>query len=285
MELSEVIQNECWVIRGLLSPEERQSIMETGMKNGIQENVAAGDRRHRNNCKHALDDSSLAETLWGRIKGVVPQRFDIEDPTSPPTGFKPDSARHMQGLWRPHGVNRFFTLLYYHSGGHFGPHRDSCVVTSDHDRSVLTMAMYLNNRPSDHGGATNFLRDDMDCPAVDDQGRIRSPEDAIVAQVKSDEAGKAVLFMHDLMHEGESLEVRREDGSVDQDAQAEPKWLLITQVMYQRDVSSAPQLSPEQQEARSLLHDAEEAEVKGEIQAAIRLYNRAYRLDPSLEFG
>ena len=181
--------------------------------------------------------------------------------------------------------NNIHTLLFYKSGGHFGPHRDRCVVLSEHERSFLTAAVYLVDRPSNHGGGTNFLRDDMACPAVDSKNRIRSPEECIELRVASDEAGKACFFWHELMHEGEALEVVNEDGGVDEEAEATPKWLLITQVMYKRDPSTAPQLTAEQMEAREVLKKAEEAEINGDISLAIKFYNRAYKLDPSLEYG
>jgi hypothetical protein len=283
MKVSELIEKKCWEIRQLLNEEECTKIREVGLKGGIENKIGAGDIRHRNNCRVLVEDSELSSTLWERIKTIVPQEIDISDPTSPPAGMKEDTARDMQGVWKPCGVNNTFTLLYYHNGGHFGPHRDSCVIKSDQERSIMTLATYLNDRPANHGGGTNFLKDEMDCPAVDSDGRIRSPDEFIEVRVTSDEGGKAVLFMHDLMHEGGTLEVRNEDGEVESEKEAKPKWLLISQVLYQRDPSTAPRLTSKQKEARILLKEAEEAEMNGDISLAIKKYNKAYKLDPSLE--
>jgi len=279
----EVIKNKCWIVHGLLSRDECFQLVQAGQSDGIEGKVASGDTRHRNNCKLLIEDPQLAITLWKRVKDIVPEELNISDPSSPPEGLQTDSVKEMQGRWHPYGVNSFFTLLYYKNGGHFGPHRDSFVVKSHHERSIMTLAVYLVDRPANHGGGTNFLRDDMDCPAVDKSGRIRSPGECIELHIDSDEAGKALIFLHDLMHEGEALEVRREDGSLDETVEAAPKWLLITQVLYRRDPSSAPILTLEQKEARKFLKEAEEAEITGDIALAIKKYNKAYRLDRSLE--
>jgi hypothetical protein len=250
-----------------------------------------GDRRHRNNCKHVIVDGSLASKLWDRLKQVVPQQYEIkaENKHLPP-GFKMDSVRDMVGTWTPCGVNKHFSLFYYDGGtpdsvgGHFGPHRDTYIVLGDHQRSILTLAVYLVDRPKNNGGATSFLKDDMGMPKVDDKGRITSPKECIEAQVQADVAGKAAFFHHDLMHEGEPLEVRSEDGAVREQERAAPKWLLISQILYCRDPKTAPKLTFDQQEARRWLGLAEEAEMKGDVTEATKFYNRAYKLDPSLEF-
>lgn len=93
-------------------------------------------------------------------------------------------------------------------------------------------------------------------------------------RVVAEEAGTASVFFHDLMHDGEPLK----KGSP-------PKWLFRTEIMYERDPDSAPKMSPEQQEARKYLSQAEDAEMKGNITEAIALYKVAYRLDPDLEHG
>lgn len=284
MKVKEIIDNKCWTIHEFLSSEECQQLIEHGQSKGIEDKQASGDVRHRNNCNILMEDSDLASAIWERVRDVVPEEFVIGDSsTTPPDGFRRDSVAEMEGLWRASGVNSSFTLLYYRSGGHFGPHRDGYVIRSEHERSILTLTVYLVDRPLNHGGGTNFLRDEIDSPVVDSDGRIRSPEEHIEVHVSSDQAGKALLFIHDLLHEGETLEVRREDGDVDKDAVAAPKWLLIAQVLYTRDPSTAPRLTETQMEARIIMKEAEEAEMNGDIALAIKKYNRAYRLDPSLE--
>ena len=53
--------------------------------------------------------------------------------------------------------------------------------------------------------------------------------------------------------------------------------------MFERDVLTVPQLSKEQREARAFYQQVEEAEARDDIPKAMKLYNRAYKLDRSLE--
>jgi len=92
--------------------------------------------------------------------------------------------------------------------------------------------------------------------------------------VEADKAGKAVVFFHDLMHDGEPLK----EGSP-------PKWLFRTEIIFERDPETAPKLTDEQREAREFLRRAELAEESSNFTEAMSFYKRAYRLDPSLQEG
>jgi hypothetical protein len=85
----------------------------------------------------------------------------------------------------------------------------------------------------------------MDIPPVDENRRIRSPKEFVVAKVQSDEAGKTALLTHDLSYEVGPLEIRKEDGTIDESEKTAPKWLLIGQVLYRKDQESAPELTSE----------------------------------------
>jgi len=287
METIELIRGAAWVVNPLMSKEECYKIIQLCNDAGIQNTPGRGDKRHRNNFNHKFVDGGLSSKLWDRLRSMVPSEYSIsEEPCAEnddkdkdatpsrkiPPGFSAESAQRMTGTWVPYGVNTHFSALLYKSGGHFGPHRDSHVHFGQHEQSILTVAIYLNDRLEDGGGATHFLRDDMEIPDVDSTNRLRAPASSIVASVKADLAGKAVIFHHDLLHEGGTLSET-----------AEPKWLLVTQVLYRRDPMTAPQLSSDQLLARQLMDQAEKAETEGKIPEAIHLYNRAFRLDPTLD--
>jgi hypothetical protein len=53
--------------------------------------------------------------------------------------------------------------------------------------------------------------------------------------------------------------------------------------MFERDPSTAPQLTNQEKEAKECLANAEQLEEAGELTEAVKLYKRAYRLDPRLE--
>ena len=268
-----------------MSKDECNEIIQRGNEGGIHTSPAVTrDKRHRNCNTYKFEDSKLASTLYERIKHVMPQEYNIrlndDDGTiiSPSqAGFKEDSiqSNDLIGTWTPHSVNMRFSLLYYEGGGHFGPHRDSYTSLDDENvRSMLTFSIYLTDRPTapEGCGATNFLKDNMNIPEVDKSNRIRAPKDSIEVTIEADKAGKAIVFQHDLLHEGGAIS---EEGP--------PKWLLLTQVLYQRDPDSVPKLSHDQRLARDFLKQAEQAEIQGNITEAIKFYNKAYKLDPTLE--
>ena len=92
-------------------------------------------------------------------------------------------------------------------------------------------------------------------------------------RVEADKAGKAVVFLHDLMHDGEPLK-----------AGSPPKWLFRSEVMFERDPDTAPKMSEQEIEARKYLKMAEDAESQGNILSATSFYKKAYRLDFRLRF-
>mmetsp|Transcript_17506 Transcript_17506/g.26780 ORF Transcript_17506/g.26780 Transcript_17506/m.26780 type:complete len:272 (+) Transcript_17506:50-865(+) len=271
MNFQEIIQDAAWTMENLLSQQECQKIIQDASTTGMKQ--ANGDIRHRNNFNHKFQDKILSEILWSRLSDLVPSKYIIRDPENHPAGFIPYSPQNMLGTWHPYAINTHFSVLYYKDGGHFGPHRDNHIKLSEHEQSMLTVGIYLNDRPDGSGGATHFLCNDTDAPAVDDAtNRIQAPESSILVKVSADRAGKAVLFHHGLLHEGGVIL-----------GEKNPKWLLLTQVLYRRDESTAPLLSQDQKLARELLEQAEQAEVQSEFGLAMRLYKQAYRLDPSLE--
>ena len=276
-QIKQVLPDVAWTVEPLLTEEECQRVIQQATQAGIQTSPGPGDLRHRNCCTHYFRDERLSAAIWQRLQatGSLPNRvtFDRLHMETPPTGFRCDDIRDMLGQWKAYGINPQYTLLYYTPGGHFGPHRDGYKVLSEHERSLLTVCTYLTARPTASGGATQFLCDEMDLLGPDaTTGRIEAPTGTVRATVEGNAVGKAAVFWHDVMHQGQPLV-----------ANSAPKWLLITQVLFVRDPSTAPQWTTEQRLARDYLKQAEAAEVAGNIPEAIRCYNKAFKLDPSLE--
>jgi hypothetical protein len=108
---------------------------------------------------------------------------------------------------------------------------------------------------------------------LNEDGIFSTSEDDVIHRVEANKAGKAVVFFHDLMHDdGEPLK----EGSP-------PKWMFRTEIMFERDPKTAPQMTSQQREAREFLRKAETAEMQGNIPEAITLYKKAYRLDTTLD--
>jgi len=270
MKWSELIKDTAWVAEDLLTQTECEQFVERAIEADILDKQQLSDTRHRDSIGVTLDDPELAERVWNRLKDHIPQKVVVEEDCS--NAGLVNSKKDIIGTWRPYGLNFKWRVVCYPGKGHFGPHRDSCYQVDAHHRSLLTVNGYLTDRPTGYGGATRFLNQDDVGVYMNEHGKITSPEDTILYRVEADKAGKAVIFFHDHMHDGEPLK----EGSP-------PKWLFRSEVMFERDPDTAPKLSKEQMEAREYLEKAEAAETTGQISEAIKLYNRAYRLDPSLE--
>ncbi len=129
----------------------------------------------RNNARVMLDDVVLAATLFDRIAAQLPSPLcDL----------------------RPVGANERFRCYRYLPGQRFAPHYDGAFERNDHERSLLTYIVYLNE--GFEGGETGFL--DFDVTAVP-------------------RTGSALLFQHQMLHEGVSV-------------RAGTKYVLRSDVMY-----------------------------------------------------
>ena len=112
-------------------------------------------------------------------------------------------------------------IACYPGKGHFGPHRDGDYVKDEHHRSFITINGYLTDRPRGFGRATRFVKDNIDVYRSDQNGILTTSEEDVLHRVEADKAGKAVVFLHDLMHDGEPLK-----------AGSPPKWLFRSEVMF-----------------------------------------------------
>jgi prolyl 4-hydroxylase len=129
----------------------------------------------RNNTRVMFDDPALAAALFARLGPALP-------------------ARLFDG--RPVGVNERVRCYRYAPGQRFAPHYDGAFERSRHERSELTLMVYLNE--GFEGGTTAFL----------ELGVEATPR-----------TGMALLFQHRLLHEGCAV-------------RAGVKYVLRTDVMY-----------------------------------------------------
>ena len=265
----ELQENTAWCVEDLLTPEECEGAIKEAVDAGILNKRPQGDLRHRCRVEVDVPNSSLCRLLWDRVKDKIPQEIVVtsDDENNPAIIDASDCI----GTWRPYGVSASLRVHYCTGTGHLAAHRDGVHVISEHERSFVTINGYLNSRPNNTGGSTRFLKDDI-VVGKGDKDLFTINERDVLLKVQADKAGKAVVFLHGLMHDGEPLT-----------PDSPPKWLYRVMINYRRDPETAPKLNEDEILARDLLKQAEEAECKGDIQNAIRLYNRAYKLDPSLE--
>lgn len=228
------IKDGAWLARELLTPSEQNYLREKAIANGMP--PAAKDDRLRTCSRTEFMDEDLAQQIWTRLQGLVPERV-VVDEDGEEIGL-PATEPILYGTWRACGVNPMFRIVKYAGDGvgHFGPHRDGAFEKSLGERSLLTINGYLNELPKGVGGCTRFVNANLEIQ-TDNLGRFTTPESAVQHRVRP-EAGAAVVFFHGLMHDGEPLAVG-----------APPKWLFRTEVMYRRDASS---IAAEDVEARRL---------------------------------
>jgi len=270
MKWNELIPESAWEVQNLLTREECEYFMERAKSLGILDKRAAGDVRHRNSTTVELDDKEMAARIFERIKDHIPQEIVIDEHYQN-LGLITKNNDTLYGRWKAYALNFRWRLVCYPGQGHFGPHRDGYHQVDENRRSFITINGFLTDRPPGYGGATRFVKDEIDA-VLNESGIFSAAESEVLHRVEAEKAGTASVFFHDLMHDGEPLK----KGSP-------PKWLFRTEIMYERDPESAPKMTQEEVQARKLLVLAEEAESIGEISKAIKLYNKAYRLDPRLE--
>lgn len=141
----------------------------------------------RNNDRVKFDDTALAADIWQRLEPLIPKVIDG---------------------WIATRMNERFAVYRYEPGQRFHRHQDGTVVTDTGEESRFTVLIYLNNNCV--GGETLFTEPDHS------GSRIRFIEDSVKPEI-----GMALLFRHELWHEGaEVLEGR--------------KYVLRTDVIYQK---------------------------------------------------
>jgi hypothetical protein len=197
-----------FVVPNALSEEECARIIANCESKGFEqallnvgggEQILATDFRKSGRC--IVDDVGAAELLYERLKHVLP-------------GSYTDYPYRGDGIaYKCVGLNERFRVLKYVPGDYFAPHRDGCFVRPSGgewgavqtvfgepgDISFYTLMLYLNTPKK--GGGTNFLS------GLGDIKRYNPS------------TGQALVFDHDIRHEGELLE----DGV---------KYAIRTDVMY-----------------------------------------------------
>lgn len=88
----------------------------------------------RDNDRVIWDNHEMAETLYQRVKDLVPQNIDG---------------------WVPSGLNERFRFYRYKDGQKFKPHMDGAFKRSDTNLSLVTLLLYLNG--DFEGGATALI--------------------------------------------------------------------------------------------------------------------------------
>ncbi len=167
-------RDDLFVVHDFLTPEECEHYT------ALSESVGYGDapittsagfvirKDVRNNDRVIIDDPQIAEAMWERLRPFFPERVQF---------------------WVPVGLNERWRFYRYDPGQQFDWHFDGAYERSPLERSAFTFMIYLNGGVA--GGATEFnLRG---------TGRVRDEDASVRVQP---EAGKALVFLHRILHRG-----------------------------------------------------------------------------------
>jgi hypothetical protein len=135
---------------------------------------------YRNNQRLIAISDQLADNVWNRLQPQM-QFKDVHNIT--PLGFA------TEGLWLPSGMNQAFLFSRYKPGQYFKPHYDGMYKNMNQEVSIFTVTIYLND--DFQGGSVKFLR---------------SREDPTVIYKYVPKRGDALIFNHDVYHEGETVQ-------------------------------------------------------------------------------
>ena len=179
--------NRLMLLRGFLQSEECCRLVDFSEATGYEEarvNAGPGPQQVRKDIRNN-------DRLFWDNKALAQQWFELAQAT-----FPIPAAR-----WRPCGLNERLRFYRYRPGQRFAPHRDGSYERNANEMSWYTFMVYLND--DYEGGKTRF----------------DFTEGAIEVNAN---AGDALLFHHDILHEG-------------QEVTAGTKYVLRTDVMYRRE--------------------------------------------------
>lgn len=277
---SELLGNRAIVIGNLFDDEECDKLTQfidghdptiaANNRDGLNLMVPANSKREYRNClRLCARNQDVADEIHRRILPILTRlgEQDKQCSTSNAAEYL-QGGLGMKGTWRVDSVNPFFRLCKYHEEGHFGPHSDAdYIVDPFTHRSLKTLMIYLNDTYD--GGETHFCHShDMH---FDAEHRIYcAPVESVHTSWKP-RKGDCILFDHPLLHEG----ARVRNGE---------KYIMRTEVMYRKDATaSEDEASIREEKAIRLWYEGCSLEEQGQVDAAIRLYRQAYKLQPALE--
>lgn len=172
----------CFSIENILSQQECKNIISHTEQSGLFKpamlNVGYGfevyDPEARNSDRCIIDDTQFAESLFTRLKYLIPSTYRSHDGT----------------MWDAIGLNERFRILRYNKDHEFPWHRDAQYVRKGAiELSFYTLMIYLNEGGGVgfSGGSTSFSDGDSN----------------VIEYVPK--TGGVVVFDHGLLHEGSKL--------------------------------------------------------------------------------
>jgi len=249
-----------FVLENVLSPYECEYLINNAEKVGFSfwnANSPKTDFRDVDTieCTHP----QLASVLWERMKDLIDFDFDL-------TEDNPFWQSDIGGAWEATDINEHWLIGRYLKGGHFAPHTDGRVEQHMDHQSLYTVILYLND--CKEGGATSLMKDtQLSNLALNERGVFTGQNDYVVHKIPA-AAGKALVFYHAIVHEGEEV------------GAGCSKYFIRTDVMYKRKVPLC--LTEKDKLAFDLYQQAKELASDGKEMEATSLFMKAFKTSPAL---
>lgn len=137
----EIIQHgqQIWTIKDFLTADECDQLVIFSEQYGFEEaevsfsSGSAMAKNIRNNSRIVIEDTALADRLWGKLKAYCPSELDN---------------------WVAVGINEMFRFYKYDPDQRFKRHIDGRFKRNENEESRITFMVYLNDDYS--GGSTKF---------------------------------------------------------------------------------------------------------------------------------
>ena len=159
------------LIQDLLTQRQCDAFIARAEASGFEDASPSYPPSYRTNDRVVIDDPTLAETMFERVRPHLPPRL----------------ADDRGARWRLAGLNSRFRSCRYQPGHFFAIHRDGAHRVDESRRSLWTLMLYLNDGGSFVGGDTRFY-----------ESRV-APRPSFVVRPR---IGHAVTFDHRLWHDG-----------------------------------------------------------------------------------
>lgn len=189
----------CFVIPSLFSQTDCEELLNEDIKNSFQKAINNYPTYYRNNDRFVMDNESLANTLFKKVKPYLPQTITINSP-----------IQAENGTWHLKELNSRLRFCKYAANQYFHRHLDGIHYRSATVQSKLTFMIYLNSATEFKGGRTLFFK-------------TKDTEEIWASYIPKQ--GDLIVFDHNVWHEGEVLT----DGE---------KFVLRSDILYSRELAN-----------------------------------------------
>lgn len=185
LKTKEGAEYQIMVLRNVFSPQECHDIIASTESLGYENLQQLYSPLYRNNDRVMVDEQELCQEWFRRMEPFVRGFAERQAKVLSSAGFMND-----EGFGVLQGLNSRLRFCKYGPGGVFKKHRDGHAHDpAANTHSSFTVMAYLNNVPAEDGGATRFYDS--------------SKKDASHTFSVQPEEGLVVIFMHNILHDGE----------------------------------------------------------------------------------